>query len=525
MNIHRDVSYILNNEVIRDVLQIHGMGIPYPAELWIDGSLRHEHGTVMFDISDRGLLIAEYFGYDGFGPAQTLDIGFKQPAASLIIKDTQIDIPIWRIRSSPKAHSWHNVPMPSITAYECEIHGQLGDPHSEMKSVSITVTGLPDIHLFQTTSPIPPEGTAVEGLTLRGFKKQLAELNMGVGEWQVDLIASHEDGNTDNPRLYHITVRRKDGSPFRLEGGLNRSIVGALRLFLSFQCEQWVDMPTVVCNPVFSNIEKRLMLRGGETNESALNAVQLFRKSERTNPEVMDELCRSLQRTPGFEDVSDAYISSVAVNDERATILFSKGDPTKKLAWVSRLSPPTMPTGNRGTAADVAKWPILFDGFWRQFTDEKDAIHLENTVSHYVETSRIFHDGALLYSLVTAQSTLQAVVRWWQELAQDFHFSHRDGERFKDLLLESVRKAELGKDQARSIDEKSIAEVVDRVSAYRNKIDHGHAVNLDQDIQAMANLQMFCHNLARLLMLAKFGVRDTDQRGYVVGPRFKERQY
>lgn len=521
MNVHPDVSDTIHNEILRDVLQVHGMEIPYPAELWIDGSLRHEHGTAMFSISDRGFLIAEYFGYDGIGTFPTLSIGLERSVATLIIKDTQVEIPIWQIQSSPKARTWHDVPMPSITAYECDIHGQLGDINSEMNSASITVTGLPDIHLGHMTSAISPEGMGVEGFTLRGFKKQSVNLSMGVEEWQVDLMDSHDNENTNNQHLYRITLNRKDRSPFRLEGGISHGIVNALRLFLSFQCERWVDMPTIVCNPVFSTIEKRLTLRSGETGGSALSAIQKFRQSQTMNAEVIDELCRSLQHTPGFEDVSDAYILSTAVNDEQATILFGRGEPTKKLAWVSRLSSPPMPRSNPWTAAEVENWPRLFEGFWRQFTDGNAAIHLENAISHYVDTSRIFHDGALYYSLVTAQSTLQAIVRWWQGLGQDFHFSHRDGERFKDLLLESVRRAELGKDQARSIDEVSIEEVVDRVSAYRNKIDHGHAVKLDKDIQAIADCQMFCHNLARLLLLAKFGVRDTDQRGCVVGPKFK----
>lgn len=521
MSIHRDVSDIIHNEVLRDVLQVHGMGIPYPAELWIDGIRQHDDGTVMFKINDRGFLAAEYFGYDGFGPLQTLSIGLQQPTATLTIKGTQVEIPIRRIHSSSKARAWHNVPMPTITAYECELHGPLGDPDSEMNSVSITATGLPDLHLVRMTSPIPPERTGDESLTLRGFKTQWGELSMVVGEWEVDLMASHGDENTDDRHLYHIALSRKDGSPFRLEGGVNDGIIDALRLFLSFQCERWIDMPTVVCNPVFSNIEKSLVLRSGETSELALSAIQKFSRSQRKNAEVMDELFRALQKTPGFEDVADAYISEVAVTDKQATIVFSKGEPTKRLAWVSRLSSQSLPN-NTWTAAEVVKWPNLFDGFWRQYTDQNNTIHLKNTISHYVETSRIFYDGAIPYSLVTAQSTLEAIVRWWLGLAKNFHFSHKDGERFKDLLLEAVNKAELGKDQGRSVDEKDITEFVDCATVYRNKIDHGHAINLEKDMQKLANLQMFCHNLARLLLLSRFGVRDTDQRGYLVGPKFKE---
>ena len=33
MGIHRDVANVVNNVVLRDVIQVHGMDIPYPAEL------------------------------------------------------------------------------------------------------------------------------------------------------------------------------------------------------------------------------------------------------------------------------------------------------------------------------------------------------------------------------------------------------------------------------------------------------------------------------------------------------------
>ena len=126
MRIHPDVSDIVNNVVLRDVIHIHGMEIPYPAELWVDGNCCYENGTAMFRIKDREALTAEYFGYDTGTPLEWLGMGLELLDVKLIIKDTRVEIPLWWISSSPKARTWHSVPMPTVAAYECEIRGRLG---------------------------------------------------------------------------------------------------------------------------------------------------------------------------------------------------------------------------------------------------------------------------------------------------------------------------------------------------------------------------------------------------------------
>ena len=212
MDIHRDVSDIVNDLVLRDVVQIHGMDIPYPAELWVGGKCEHKHGTTMFNIGDRGFLTAEYFGYDSaWNPLESLRMVFNQLDAKLIMKDTRVEIPIWSLSGSPKARTWHSVPMPEIVAYKCEIQGRLGDPNSEMISVSMTVDGLPDIHLGQMTTTIPEESTAVENLKLRGFKRQTGLLKLETDECHVELTASHMHDSKDSRPLHHINLSRKDG--------------------------------------------------------------------------------------------------------------------------------------------------------------------------------------------------------------------------------------------------------------------------------------------------------------------------
>ena len=371
MHIHRDVSDIVNGRVLRDVIQIHGMEIPYPAELWVDGTRHHEDGTAVFSIGDSGYLTAEYFGYDAADPLVWWGMGFKSLEAKMILKDTRVEIPIWWIRSSPKARTWHNVPMPAITAYRCEIQGRLGDPDSELQSVDMTVAGLPDVHLGHMTTGIPEENTAVENLILRGFKKQTGVLKLEAGDWRIELRAASEDGNGDVEPLHHVSLSRKDGSPFTLGDDLDNSIIIALRQFLSFQCGRWVGIPTIVGNPVFSTVKKKLALREGETHNDVLNAVHKFMTSERSGRMDLDELNNSLQGHPGFEDVSGADILGVYTGSDRATITFGKGDPTIKLAWVGKLSSPRSFGRNTWVAADFQKWPDLFQEFWNQYAAAK----------------------------------------------------------------------------------------------------------------------------------------------------------
>ena len=95
MGIHRDVSDIVNNVVLRDIIQIHGMEIPYPAELWVDGNCRHKDGTAMFSIKDRGSLTAEYFGYDTGIPLEWLGMGLEPLDVKLIMKDTNLIQGLW----------------------------------------------------------------------------------------------------------------------------------------------------------------------------------------------------------------------------------------------------------------------------------------------------------------------------------------------------------------------------------------------------------------------------------------------
>ena len=521
MHIHRDVSDIVNGRVLRDVIQIHGMEIPYPAELWFDGTRHHEDGTAVFSIGDSGYLTAEYFGYDAADPLEWLGMGFKRLETKLILKDTRVEIPIWWIRSSPKARTWHDVPMPAVTAYKCEIRGRLGDPDSELQSVDMAVAGLPDVHLGQMTVGIPEENTAVENLILRGFKKQIGVLKLEAGDWHIELTAASEDGNRDVQPPHHVRLSRRDGLPFALGDDLDNSIIIALQQFLSFQCGRWVDIPTIVGKPVFSTVKKKLALREGETPNDVLNAVRKFVTAERNGHMDLDELNNSLQGHPGFEDVSGADILGVYTSSERATITFGKGDPTIKLAWVGKLSSPISFGRSTWVAADFQKWPDLFQEFWNQYAAPNSREHLRNAVHHYLEAQRIFDDSPVGQALVAAQSTLQALTRWWNGLGISYRFGP-PGPTFDQLLIKAVQKAKLGQDSGVDVDERQLRDIIEVAAKYRNHVDHGRRINIEGREQYVVNCTLHHHNLARYLMLAKLGNRDRDTRGIFAGPTFTE---
>ena len=93
MDIHPEIMGILNETVLPNVLRVHGMGIPYPAELWANGVCQHQDGAVVFTVSDRGFLNAEYFGYDNYmDPLLAVSIGIDQTDAKLVMKDTRFEI-------------------------------------------------------------------------------------------------------------------------------------------------------------------------------------------------------------------------------------------------------------------------------------------------------------------------------------------------------------------------------------------------------------------------------------------------
>ena len=451
MQVHQDVLAVVNKTILPQVLRIHEMEVPYPAELWVDGVCQHQEGAAMFSISDRGFLSAEYFAYDGDG-MPPWGIGFQQVSGKLVMQGTGVEIPIWRLSEGRKARTLHGFPMLALSAYLCEIQDWIGgSSDTQMRSAVATLNDLPDLHLPRSSQPTPKDDATPASTTLRGTVTKHTVLTLEGGNWQIQLTESNSVWDRHSPLLYHATLTKQDGSPFTLvDDQPDDDIIGALHNFLSFQSGRRTGIATVVCQPA--------------------------------GP--------------------DAWLV------ERARVL--------------KLSPASVqPKANR-TASDWRKWPNEFSEFWNQYANPTSREHLTNVVMHYVEAQRVLDDGSIGQALVAAQSTLQAVTRWWTGMAMADRFGP-PGPTFDQLLLKAVQNADLGKDSGVVIEKQALQAMVKQAADYRNNIDHGRIVTIEGNVQSVVDCWMHHHNLARLLILAKIGNRDRNANGYLTGPKFSER--
>ena len=449
MQVHQDVLAVVNKTILPQVLRVHEMAVPYPAELWVDGVLRHQEGVAMFGTSDRGFLSAEYFAYDGDGTSPC-GMGFRQVAAKLVMRDTGVEIPIWWLSAGRTLRGFE---MLAVQVYQCEIQDWLGGSgDTEMRSATATLNDLPDLRLPRSSQPTPEGDVTPASATLRGMVTKHTVLTLEAGNWQIQLAESASDGDRQSQPLYHATLSKQDGSSFTLnDDSPDDDIIGALHNFLSFQSGRWTGIATIACHP--------------------------------------------------------------AGPDEWRV----------KRARALKLSPSSVRPKANWTASDWRKWPDEFSEFWNQYSAPTSREHLNNVVMHYVEARRVLDDGSIGQALVAAQSTLQALNRWWNGLDMSHRFGLRNGPTFDQLLVKAVRAADIGKDSGVIIDEQALQEMVRKAADYRNNIDHGRITNIEGHGQSVVDCWMHHHNLARLLILAKIGNRNSAIQGCIAGPKFSER--
>ena len=452
MPIDERVLLAVNELILPYVLRAHQTAVPYPAELWAGKERLHEHGVAMFGFGPMGYLIAEYFAYDN-----NEHFWMESPPqgdVTLVMKALEIQIPIWWMRPSHKSRTiYQRMGMPAVHVYECIINGWVGGPDSTpVRSASLTLSGLPDLRLPRSQSPISDKSTDTAGLTFQATEIESATLVLTCGDWQVKLsqgVLTHEQ---TLPTVYLATVAKQDGSTFTLgEDALDNGIVGALFQFLSFQAGRWIEIPTIICHPP------------------------------------------------------------------------TTGNPLVDRAWLGKLASDEDKPHDGWTSSHWPDWPSQFNHFWKKYTDAKTHNHLRHAVQHYVDCDRIFNDGALNYSIVASRSTLEALTRWWNDLGEDFHFGSGRGKHFDALLTEAVKKAALGADRAKQIDLNGLSAAISDANRYRNRIDHGRGGAEGIQTQEMVDYQMYCHNLARYLILAQLGDRGTYERGFRTGPKFINR--
>ena len=391
-----------------------------------------------------------------------------------------------------------------------------------MRSASITLLGLPDLPLPRSRLGIPEENTHLEALTMRGLETKNAVLTLEAGGWKIQLTEGSTDWQRKSDPLYHATLAREDGSAFTLsDEDLHNGIIDALHKFLSFQCEAWVNISTIVCNSPFEITEKSLSLSYDETDADLIETVRELVGSSENDPwGSWDELGTVLRSSPGFEDVADASLSWISTSDEYANMSFSRGNPFPERTWVNRLSPRSASGRSDWTVSDWWKWPDLFSEFWKQYSGKVSGNFLRTAIRHYVDCKRIAEDGTTSYAMVAAKSTLEVLTRWWNDRGERFQI--KSGE-FDRLLNTAVQNAELGKDSGKEVNTVELTHVTKTATKYRNRIDHGQDTDFEEEMEKVYAHQSYYHILARLLILAKLGDHGTAWRGEVYTLSFTEK--
>lgn len=229
-----------------------------------------------------------------------------------------------------------------------------------------------------------------------------------------------------------------------------------------------------------------------------------------------DSILDALYRFLSFQFGKWVTVSSIVCAPE------DRQDWVVRRAFAGRLVPPPTKPGNDWIASDWRTWPLLFAEFWRQYTGPGSREHLKHAVHHYVESESIFNESAVDYALVAAQSTLQALVRWWNDLETGHRFGSRKPT-FRELLIDAVNKAELGKDQGMTLNTAELKDVSKRATRLRNNIDHGRGGNVTEHAESVIAFGRYYHDLARFLLLAKLGYRGRDARGSFFSPSFVRR--
>ncbi len=241
---------VLRKTILPYVFGVQGLDIPYPAILISKDEFGSESGSVIFRLDERGLLIAEYFSYDG----QVRDIWAvpeSQSDVSRFIRlvDTGVEIPIRSVRSSTKTSTiYTQAKMPLIRAFECGISGWIGDSSAEMKSAIATLDGcaiLPLLRSGEKTVRGIGEGENRFPSTAYYDSRITEVIELVAGGWKASLLSMGEDEreNLGDEPPYLLSAELCGGSTFQLPA--QSEVLRLVALLLSFSSERWVQYSTI----------------------------------------------------------------------------------------------------------------------------------------------------------------------------------------------------------------------------------------------------------------------------------------
>ena len=124
-----------------------------------------------------------------------------------------------------------------------------GSSDTQIKSATIALAGLSDIHLPKLKDTVPGEALHVTQATLRGYVTKQAVLTLSAGDWRTQFTEADIDWRGGVPLLYFANLAKDDDASFALDEIPGEGIVDALLKFLSFQAGRWIGVPLIVCNP------------------------------------------------------------------------------------------------------------------------------------------------------------------------------------------------------------------------------------------------------------------------------------
>ena len=243
-------SDVLTRLVLPYVVAVHGLDIPYPAQLIEEGQPISESGSVVFRLDEQGPFIAEYFAYDWDDPLSgTLRVSPDRRARSIRLVDTEVELPVsWVSPSRKMSTVYTRVDMPAVTGVNCTISGWIGDPTVEM---AIAVAGL-DGCASLPLKPISDKGFVDAGggygkVPFPSYResKETELVELTADGWTVSIHATGEDkrANLNDEPPYSVSISRSDGSVFPLPE--YPDVLRILRLLLSFSSEQWVEYSVI----------------------------------------------------------------------------------------------------------------------------------------------------------------------------------------------------------------------------------------------------------------------------------------
>ncbi len=250
LDLYKQAAEVLCKTILPYVVGIHGMDIPYSAELIHEDGPISESGSVVFRLDERGSFVAEYFAY-GVHPfdAMHLSQSLGDKSVSVRLVDTGVELPVHSVSPSRKTGTIHNhVAMPLVSTVECTVFGWVGDPTLGVKSAVATLDGCAILPLLSSSErSFLSVGQGNNRFPSSSYydARTTEVIELTAGGWEVTIHSRSEDkrDSLSDEAPYSVSIRRAEGSTFQLSGQLEA--LRLLALLLSFSSERWVQYSTV----------------------------------------------------------------------------------------------------------------------------------------------------------------------------------------------------------------------------------------------------------------------------------------